>query len=252
MSDFYFTPDWPAPANVQTLITTRQGGISKPPYDGFNLGLHVGDEVAAVTHNRQMLSDTADDKLEFQWLKQVHGNKVLVLEQETVPESTEADAIFTRQPELACGVLTADCLSVFFCSEDGAEIAVAHAGWRGLASGVLENTIDKFEAEPKNLLVYLGPVIGPCHFEVGDEVKEAFLDMDLDEIFNQEDLLFQAGETKGKWMADLYALARIILSAKGLTQIYGEPLCTYCEFDRFYSYRRDGATGRFASLIWML
>lgn len=249
-SDAFLIPDWPAPANIRTMITTRFGGISKPPYDRFNLGGHVGDEEAAVQHNRKLLSDDIGGATQFQWIRQVHGNDVLVLDKALVDESTEADAIYTRADELACGVLTADCLSVFFCEAGGNEIAVAHAGWRGLAGGVLQNTLAKFRAESADIMVYLGPVIGPCHFEVGEEVRDAFLDLELDEIDNQQDILFQQEDETGKWMGDLYAIARIILASKGIKQVYGEPLCTYCEFDRFYSYRRDGETGRFASLIW--
>lgn len=243
-------PDWPAPSRVKALITTRQGGVSEAPYDSNNLGLHVDDAEEAVLTNRQLLAQACNKNLDFQWLSQIHGNEVLTLENEAVDESRQADAIYTQQKNIACGVLTADCLSVFFCDESGSEIAVAHAGWRGLAGGVLQKTIDKFQSDVSNLLVYLGPVIGPCHFEVGDEVKQTFLDLDIQEISNQEAILFYESENTGKWMADLYAIAKIILTSRGISKIYGEPICTYCEFDQFYSFRRDGVTGRFASIIW--
>lgn len=249
-SESFLVPDWPAPANIRTTITTRLGGISEPPYDSFNLAGHVGDEDYAVHHNRKLLADDIGGNTTFQWVRQVHGSKVLVLDNGLVDEGREADAIYTRATDIACGVLTADCLSVFFCDDEGQEIAVAHAGWRGLAGGVLQNTLAQFDADPANILAWIGPGIGPCHFEVGADVRDAFLDMDIAEIDNEEGILFQDSETPGKWMADLYGLAKIILASQGIRQVYGEPICTWCEFDRFYSYRRDGETGRFASLIW--
>lgn len=250
MHEAFFVPDWPAPPGVRALVTTRQGGISEPPYDSFNLGSHVGDEGYAVHHNRKRLAELAKGPKEFQWVRQVHGSDVLVLDNGPVDESREADALYTTQSGIACGVLTADCLSVLFCDEDGDEIAVAHAGWRGLAGGVLQETLGHFRAAPARLMAWLGPVIGPCHFEVGADVRDAFLALDLLEINNEEAILFQEAEAPGKWMADLYAIAKILLTVGGVSQFYGEPVCTYCEFDRFYSYRRDGETGRFATVIW--
>jgi len=249
-SDAFIIPDWPVPANIRTMITTRSGGSSRFLYDSFNLGNHVGDDEEAVRQNRNLLSEDIGNSTRIQWVKQVHGNGVLVLDDSFVEETTEADALYTRVDNLACGVLTADCLSVFFCDDEGNEIAVAHAGWRGLVAGVLQQTLRQFEAPTSNILAYLGPVIGPCHFEVGGEVRDAFLDLEIDEIIDQESILFHESENSGKWMADLFGIAKIILSVSGIRQIYGEPICTYCEFDRFYSYRRDGETGRFASLIW--
>lgn len=250
----WLVPDWPAPPNIKTLVTTRHGGVSKPPYDSFNLASHVNDEGSAVTQNRQLLAQALAGRPSFQWINQVHGNKVLVLDQPAqnfnADDQVDADAIYTQEKDVACGVLTADCLSVFFCDVAGNEIAVAHAGWRGLAAGILQNTLKYFLAEPVSVMAYLGPVIGPCHFEVGNEVRQAFLTQDIPELQNQAPVLFHETGTPGKWMADLYAIAKIILAAQGIKQIYGDPLCTYCEFDQFYSYRRDGDTGRFASLIW--
>ena len=243
-------PDWPAPTGVRALVTTREGGISEPPYEGCNLGGHVGDEEYAVHHNRKELAELLGGTVDCQWVRQVHGCDVLVLDHGPVDEHTEADALYTRDSNIACGVLTADCLSVLFCDASGDEIAVAHAGWRGLAGGVLQNTLDRFEADPNEIMAWLGPVIGPCHFEVGEDVRSAFINLDIPEIINEEPILFQATEAPGKYMADLFALAKLILAGKGVKQVYGEPMCTYCEFERFYSYRRDGETGRFASLIW--
>ena len=250
MPDFLITPDWPAPWNVNALITTRQGGKSISPYDNLNLGLHVGDAEETVRQNRELMADAIGENLDYQWLTQVHGNGILTLDSGKVEESNKADAIYTCQDNIACGVLTADCLSVFFCDEAGQEIAVAHAGWRGLAAGVLEKTINQFKTETEFLLAYLGPVIGPCHYEVGDEVRQTFLNMEIEEINNEDSILFLESENSDKWMADLYGIAKIILAAKGIKNIYGEPICTYCEFNNFYSYRRDGETGRFASIIW--
>ena len=232
------------------MITTRDGGVSEPPFDSFNLGLHVGDDEKAVKENRLLLSEATGGNIGCQWVSQVHDNHVINVQDEIVEESTEADAIYTQRDNIACGVLTADCLSVFLTDAAGKEIAVVHAGWRGLAAGVIEKTLDHFSAEPVSILAYLGPVIGPCHFEVGNDVRQAFQALDIKEMENQMPVLFQESETPGKWMADLYAIASIILGSKGVLQVYGEPLCTYCEFDQFYSYRRDGQTGRFASVIW--
>ena len=249
-SESFLLPDWPAPANIRATVTTRIGGISEAPYASFNLGGHVGDEDYAVHHNRKLLAEDIGGSTAFQWVRQVHGADVLVLDNGLVDEGREADAIYTQQENIACGVLTADCLSVFFCDDEGQEIAVAHAGWRGLAGGVLQNTLAQFDADPARILAWIGPAIGPCHFEVGADVRDAILDMDITEIDFEESILFQEGDAPGKWMADLFAIAKIVLAAQGVKQIYGEPLCTWCEFDRFYSYRRDGETGRFASIIW--
>lgn len=249
-SESIMVPDWPAPANVKALISTRNGGVSAPPYDSFNLGLHVGDDEKSVNENRQLLSKTAGENVACQWVSQVHDNHVIDVQKELVDEKTPADAIYTQRDNVACGVLTADCLSVLFTDVAGREIAVAHAGWRGLAAGVLQKTLEHFSADPVSIMAYLGPVIGPCHFEVGNDVRQAFQTLELTEIENQLPVLFQESETPGRWMADLYAIARIILASKGILQVYGEPLCTYCEFDQYYSYRREGETGRFASVIW--
>ncbi len=243
-------PQWPTPPNIRSLVTTRLGGISETPYDRLNLGNHVGDDEYAVHHNRKLLAELLGEEIEFQWLCQVHGDRVIVLDNGLVDEGTEADAIYSTEKNIACGVLTADCLSVLFCDSEGREFAVAHAGWKGMAAGVLLQTLANFDAEPSDIMVWLGPVIGPCHFEVSDEVRHAFLSMSVDEIHNEKDILFQPSENNGKWMCDLYAIAKIILGAAGVKQIYGDPICTYCEFDSYYSYRRDGKTGRFATLIW--
>ena len=197
-SEDILLPDWPSPPNIKCLVTLRSGGISEPPYDRMNLGIHVGDEEYAVHHNRKLLSEYIGSEIECQWLRQVHGNKVLVLDNGLVDEGTEADAIYSTDKNIACGVLTADCLSVFFCDNEGNEIAVSHAGWRGMASGVLQQTLAQFDAEPGDIMAWLGPVIGPCHFEVGEEVREAFMALNIEEIHNEDEILFQPSENTGK------------------------------------------------------
>ena len=236
--------DWPAPAGVHALVTTRQGGVSQAPWDSLNLGEHVGDVAAHVRRNREYLRTGLPGQPAIQWLTQVHGNTVLTATPASLPLVPEADAAYTRSTGLACSVMTADCLPVCFSSLDGHEVAIAHAGWRGLAAGVLESTVRAFQALPEQLCAWLGPAIGPCHFEVGAEVRAAFL------AASAGSEAACASSNDGRWLADLYQLARLRLQALGLTQIHGGGLCTYCEHERFYSYRRDGVSGRFATLIY--
>lgn len=238
-------PDWPAPEHVQALVTTRQGGDSLPPFDTFNLGLHVDDNVEHVLKNRQRLQQLLATPHEPQWLQQVHGCEVISANPDgQVPE---ADACFTLQKGLPCAVMTADCLPVLFCSRSGDRIAAAHAGWRGLADGVLEATVEKLQVPSAELLVWLGPAIGPQQFEVGAEVRDAFLAFSADCA-----QAFAAHPQKADhWFADVYKLARIRLQRLGIEQVYGGGFCTLTEKERFFSYRRDGVTGRMASLIWL-
>lgn len=247
-------PDWQAPAGVFAAVTTRHGGFSQAPYDGFNLGLHVGDDPAQVERNRARLQallkqQTGLAQVPVQWLQQVHGCAVHSL---TAPQPQAsppvADALYTRQPAVACAVLTADCLPVLFASADGAEIAVAHAGWRGLANGVLEATLQNFAAAPAHIHSWLGPAIGSCHFEVGIEVREQFVAMAARADREATAACFIPGAT-GKFLCDLYALARLRLQAAGLQHIAGQQRCTVCDSSNWYSYRRAHATGRFATLI---
>ena len=246
MPEAILEADWPAPANVRCLVTTRRGGVSRGPFAGFNLGSQVEDEPAHVRHNRALLQHHLGSGVPLQWLRQVHGSEVFVLEeQEEAPP--RADAIYTRRPRRAAGILTADCLPVCLCSRAGGEVAVAHAGWRGLAAGVLENTLRRFAAPAGDILAWLGPAIGPCHFEVGGEVREAFL-----ADHPEAELAFSPAPREGKWMADLYALARQRLAAAGVSSVHGGGRCTFCEPERFYSYRRDGRTGRFATLVYLV
>jgi len=213
--------DWPAPANVHAFVATKQKNAS------------------------DLLQQKA-----VQWVKQVHGTKVLHLNS-VVNKKPEADAIYTQCTDVVCGIQTADCLPVFFSDRQGSEIALAHAGWRGLAAGVLENTLQKFIAEPEEIVVWFGPAIGSCHFEVGEEVRALFLEKTDPDFTNQVVSAFRPGAKPDKWMADLYMLAQARLNAAGVFNISGGGLCTYCDTTGFYSYRRDKDTGRLSSLIWI-
>ena len=234
-------PDWPAPAQVRTLQTLRGGGCSRAPWDSFNLGDHVGDDPAMVAANRAALR--VNLPAEPLWLKQVHG--ALAVDASN-PAAIEADASFTRQSGTVCAVMTADCLPVLFCDHAGTVVAAAHAGWRGLAGGVLEATLAAMAVPADQVLAWLGPAIGPSAFEVGDEVRAAFL---VDDPASAAAFVAHA---PGKWLADIYALARRRLQRAGVHAIHGGDVCTVTESERFFSYRRDGITGRMATLIWLV
>lgn len=241
----FIVPDWPAPKRVHTLVTTRQGGASRAPWASFNLGERVGDDPVAVAENRRSLQVHLPD--EPKWLKQVHGTRCVDATLVTSP--TEADASFTRQPCIVCAVQTADCLPVFFCDDDASVVAVAHAGWRGLVAGVLESTVHSMQVNPAQLLVWLGPAIGPNKFEVGGEVRTAFMAHDAQA--SQAFVPTANGKFDGKWLADIYALARMRLAAVGIQRVTSTNWCTVTQGDKFFSYRRDGVTGRMASCIWL-
>lgn len=233
-------PDWPAPASVRACVTTRQGGVSPAPYDSLNLGAHVGDDPHSVVQNRLRL--TAHFGILPAWLNQVHGVRVVEADPSRV---LEADGSWTATPGIACTSMTADCLPALFCNRAGTQVAAAHAGWRGLAAGVLEATVQTFREPSEQVMVWLGPAIGPRRFEVGAEVREAFM-----ATHPQAADAFAPGAAPGKFLADIYALARIRLAAVGVTAVYGGGLCTV-EDERFFSYRRASVTGRFASLVWL-
>lgn len=241
--DSWITPDWPAPESVNARITTRGGGISVGPYASMNPADHVGDDPQAVIGNRKILRTLLPQ--EPHWLKQVHSALVHTVSGDPtgVPE---ADACVSALAGQVCIVLTADCLPVLFCAEDGSEVGAAHAGWRGLAAGILEQTVQAMVHPGARLLAYLGPAIGPRAFEVGPEVRAEFMQTDAHAV-----TAFQALAGSDKYRADLYRLARQRLERVGVTRVYGGDFCTYSEPQRFYSYRRDGATGRMASLIWL-
>ena len=239
----WIVPDWPAPSHVHALITTRAGGVSAPPYDTFNLGLSTGDDRAAVMENRRRLRALLPD--EPRWLKQVHGARVL--HAATVYDRPEADASLTREGGVVCAIQIADCLPVLLSNRDGGIVAAAHAGWRGLAAGVIDNTIAAMidaGAKRSDIVAYIGPGIGPSAFEVGDDVVAAYVERDAGaaEAFT--------ALRPGKWLADLPALARRALARCGVTAVSGGDLCTYSDPKRFFSYRRDKVTGRMGALIW--
>lgn len=240
----WIVPDWPAPARVHAVSTTRAGGVSEGRFSSLNLGQHVGDEPAAVAENRRRLMDTLHLKQEPRWLQQVHGTRVAVLD--GMPVAGPADASMSKRAGEVCVIMTADCLPVLFTDRAGTRVAAAHAGWRGLSAGVLEATLQAMGDTPAELLAWLGPAIGPPSYEVGDEVRQAFIDQD-----RAASEAFQVGMAPGKWWCDLYMLARLRLKAAGVTSIYGGSWCTLKERERFFSFRRDGACGRMASLIWM-
>lgn len=241
-SDF-IVPDWPAPASIRAFSTTRAGGFSSAPWDSFNLGDHVGDDAESVANNRGMLADRVRiSPSGFRFLNQVHGTDIAELPTES---PVDADGCVTTQARVPCVIMTADCLPVLFCDHNGARVAAAHAGWRGLCGGVLEQAVAHFE-DPSAVMAWFGPAIGPRQFEVGAEVREAFISLDPG-----DDEAFVRGSTAGHFLADLYQLARRRLRAAGVTQIYGGDGCTFSEPDRFFSYRRDGVTGRMASLIFI-
>ncbi len=240
MTDTFFSPDWALPDNVRAVITQCGAASDSPVYGGHNLAMHVGDDPVRVQHNRQRLWQQLPGVRAVQWLNQVHGTDVVAASGAAVVPV--ADAQCTRESGLACAVLTADCLPVLFCAADGSQVAAAHAGWRGLAAGVLLNTLQQF-ADPAQVLVYLGPAISMNNFEVGPEVKAAFA--------WASEQCFRPGQGDRVY-ADLYQLAREQLLNAGVRRVDGGEFCTYRDSDRFYSYRRAARTGRQASLIWRL
>jgi len=222
-------------------MTTREDGVSGSPWASLNLGDHVGDDPLHVAANRARLRQQLP--AEPGWLKQVHSARVVELGRDA---EREADAAFSRQAGQVCAVLTADCLPVLFCDRAGSVVAAAHAGWRGLAGGVLEATVAAMQVPPGEVLAWMGAAIGPQAFEVGDDVRAAFVAQHPEAA-----TAFESQPTSGKWLADIYRLARIRLNRIGVQAIYGGGRCTFNEADRFYSYRRDGVTGRMATLIWL-
>jgi YfiH family protein len=241
-------PDWPAPANVLAFSTTRHGGHSEHPYQSLNLGHHVGDSDSAVAANRAILAAEFTGKCDIRWLSQVHGTEAVQAgEGGAYPE---ADALWSRRPGVACAVLSADCLPVLLCSVAGDAVAAAHAGWRGLLAGVLESTVSAMHVNGGELLAWLGPAIGPGAFEVGPEVRKGFITTATSvQAAAVAECFVPSPMRPGHFFADLYQLARMRLLALGVERVFGGDLCTYSDPERFFSYRRDGRTGRLASLI---
>lgn len=237
----FLAADWPAPSHIRAGTTLRSGGVSQAPYDSFNLGAHNEDDVAAVADNRGRLRAALGLPAEPSWLDQIHGVTVADADQ---PIRESADASVGTSTDTVCAVLTADCLPVVFCDRQGSCWGAAHAGWRGLAAGVLEATVEALPARPAQLIAWMGPAIGPANFEVGAEVRAAFVDVCSDDFS-----AFREGARRGKFLADIYALARNRLARAGVHEVYGGGLCTIDD-GRFYSYRRAPVTGRMATLVW--
>lgn len=246
----YWRPDWDTPATVECCITTRRGGSSAGPYGSNNMATHVGDQPAAVARNRSALQAKLGIA-HIQWLQQVHGADVCAAQPAAAPPA--ADGCFTRAAGLACGVLTADCLPILVCDRQGSQVAALHAGWRGLAGGIIAAGLSTFAGSGAGLLAYLGPAIGPSRFEVGGEVLQACLAAARNAAHRCaiEAAFSSGGARPGHYYADLYALARAELRALGVDDIAGGGHCTYSESASFYSYRREARTGRMASLIWL-
>lgn len=252
----HLIPDWEVPINIKALVTTRLGGYSQKPWDGFNLALHVNDNPEHVQKNRLLLGQQLPS--EPVWLEQVHSNKVIDLSSRTQDDSSPiadgsiptADGSYSDRNKQICVVMTADCLPILMTTRQGNVVMALHAGWRGLANGIIEQGVttilSKYSRTPKDILVWLGPAIGPEAFEVGDEVLETFQNF----MPCQEAFIPVTGH-KDKWLADIYKLARLRLTKLGIEQVSGGEFCTYHDSQRFYSYRRDGITGRMASLIWI-
>ncbi len=244
--DNILLPDWPAPEQVRAVSSKRTGGYSGQGFASFNLGDHVGDEPTTVEHNRRLFQTLSAMPTKPYWLQQVHG--VAVARPDLAFDQTGlivADAAYSRSTERVCVVMTADCLPLLLCDKAGQEVAAVHAGWRGLAAGVIEQTVQQFQAKPADILVWLGPAIGPQAFEVGAEVRAAFIKQQA-----AATAAFTA-QPSAKYLADLYLLARLRLQALGISAIYGGNFCTYQQAEDFFSYRRDGQTGRMATAIWL-
>jgi polyphenol oxidase len=239
-TEHWLIPDWPAPDNIHAATTLRTGGVSVGAFESFNPAMHVGDNLDRVIENRRMIKQRLGLPSEPVWLEQIHSN--LVVDAAKSGSVQQADASYSAEPGIVCTVMTADCLPLLVCDIDGTCVAAIHAGWRGLLAGIITNMVNTLRKH--NLLIWLGPAIGPECFEVGAEVRDAFVDKSTihTNAFKEMD--------EGKWLADIYQLARNELMIKGLDKIYGGNFCTFTEQSRFYSYRRDKETGRMATLIW--
>ncbi len=243
----WLVPDWPAPINIHAATTLRSGGVSKDPYLSLNPATHVNDLNEHVLQNRKIIGDLLNLPAEPAWLDQIHSNQIVKAEITAIPH--QADASYSIESGVVCAVMTADCLPLLICSTDGKKIAAIHAGWRGLLSGIISNSISLLTTlppiiKPNEFLIWLGPAIGPNCFEIGPEVREAFL---------QKSALYKKAfkiQSNGKYLADIYQLARIELSTLGINNIYGGIYCTMTDEERFFSYRRNNQTGRIATLIW--
>jgi YfiH family protein len=239
------TPEWRAPRAVRAAVTLRGGGVSAVPFDSLNVGAHVGDSAAAVAENRRRVRERLALPAEPRWLEQVHGTRVADLDAPGDETHAPADAVMTRERGRVCAVQVADCMPVLLAARNATAVAVAHAGWRGLAAGVLEATVARLGVAPGDLSAWLGPAISARHFEVGAEVRQAFVAVDrcADAAFTRN--------ARGRWQCDLTTLARQRLAALGVGEVAGGAWCTYADRARFFSFRRDGRCGRMAALIWL-
>ena len=235
-------PNWPAPKNVKAFASTRVGGFSTVPYQGLNLGAHVGDDLSIVEKNRDWLAQEAKMPSAPIWLNQTHSTVVAQVSDPTT-QVLDADGVFTSSSQVVCSAMTADCLPVLLTNTQGTQVAAVHAGWRGLANGIVENALELFSGE---VMAWLGPAIGPQAFEVGEDVLQAFVDFD-----SQAHQAFTPRDVEGKWLADMSKLATQRLNKFGITQVFDSGLCTFQDKEDFYSYRRDGVTGRQATFIWI-
>lgn len=248
--DSLIIPDWPAPEAVRACITTRLGGASLSPYAANNVALHVGDDRDSVEQNRRALCEHLHLEKAPQWLEQIHGVKVITARADR--QVRTADGSYSTEFSQACAVMTADCLPILLCDKEGAQVAAIHAGWRGLAKGIIERALQKFTCPASEMLTYLGPAISQLHFEVGIEVLEAFFKMARSPRHSDAiAAAFRPAQRPLHFYADIYALARAELKVLGVSQIYGGNYCTFADDTRFFSYRRDRITGRMASLIWL-
>jgi YfiH family protein len=235
-------PNWPVPKNVKAFASTRVGGFSSAPYQGLNLGAHVGDDPSIVEKNRAWLAQQANMPSAPIWLNQTHSTVVAQVSAPTT-QVLDADGVFTSASNVVCSAMTADCLPVLLTNTQGTQVAAVHAGWRGLANGIVENALELFSGE---VMAWLGPAIGPQAFEVGEDVLQAFVDFD-----SQAHQAFTPRDVEGKWLADMSKLATQRLNKLGITQVFDSGLCTFQDKEDFYSYRRDGVTGRQATFIWI-
>lgn len=236
-------PDWPAPSWIKAYTTTRVGGFSHAPYNSFNIATHVGDNLDDVSKNRQLLQKNLHLKKPIIWLEQIHGNTAISADHPI--GNLAADAIYSREEQTVCAVQTADCLPILVCSSNSYCVAAIHAGWKGLSNGIIETTIKALALSPNDILVWLGPAIGPQAFIVGEQVFQSFIDNDP-----AAKVAFQSLGNK-QWLANLYQLAQQRLHKLGITSIYGSNYCTFSDSTRFFSFRRDRLTGRMLSLIWI-
>jgi hypothetical protein len=243
-----FAPDWPAPARVRAWVTERAGGASSGSYAALNLGVHVGDSPERVAENRARLRAGVPLPSEPAWLEQVHGATVLDLDLDLDLDRDAvgaADGAVTSRAGVVCAVLTADCLPVIFATRDGGRVGVAHAGWRGLLNGVLPAAVGALRSQPAEIVAWLGPAIGPASYEVGADVRDAYVACDA-----RSSVAFTPN-ARGRWQADLYALARASLADAGVKDVHGGAFCTFAEAHRFFSHRREAPCGRFATLVWL-